>query len=645
MQKFKFPFILLIILSGLFIFPKSSYADIATGLAGYWKFDETSGTTAADSSGSGNNGTLTNGPTWTTGRIDNALSFDGTNDYVTMGDPTNSSLDFPASDFSLSVWVLTPAKDTSSATHLITGKWTYNTLGNGGYGLATRYGKYTLQMGSGSGVCNSILWYGSNNSLNDLVGGTWEHVVATFDRDGYIRLYVNGTQSYSKDISAASACDLSNPYPFTVGSRDSGGTFFQGSIDEVRIYNRALSASDVQELYSYNSHPAGPITYYVSTSGNDSNPGTQSQPWQTIQKAANSAMAGDTVIVNTGIYNERIQLTKSGSFGAPITFQALGTVVMKGFNIPVNYIMIKGFEIANTDYVRWHSDVSAGVYILGNNVVVENNYVHDCSLSGIVLAGSPHDNTQTVTHDCIIRNNRLYRNEMVGINVAGRNNLIENNEVWGTVQCHPNVVAVEGAGCPNYPAVGGLDADGMRFFGSGHVFRKNYVHDIVYGPAGVNPEIGDYNDNPHIDCFQTWAGTYTETASNIIFEQNRCNLLVSQAAHENGHGFMLDGAANNLTIRNNIFKTYCGINTGGQTGAHHLYIYNNIWANNLSFNQFWPCAIGLSNAPYSIVKNNIFYDQPYHTIVSTGDTTGQDIDYNLAFNSDGSTPDCFRVGD
>jgi len=52
-------------------------ADITTGLVGHWKFDEVSGTTATDSSGNNNAGTLTNGPTWTAGKIGGALSFDG----------------------------------------------------------------------------------------------------------------------------------------------------------------------------------------------------------------------------------------------------------------------------------------------------------------------------------------------------------------------------------------------------------------------------------------------------------------------------------------------------------------------------------------------------------------------------------------
>jgi hypothetical protein len=73
--------------------PAITRADITTGLVGQWKFDESSGsTTAADSSGSGNTGTLTNMATstaWVSGQIGNALEFDGTNDYVNAGSASN----------------------------------------------------------------------------------------------------------------------------------------------------------------------------------------------------------------------------------------------------------------------------------------------------------------------------------------------------------------------------------------------------------------------------------------------------------------------------------------------------------------------------------------------------------------------------
>src|ERR1700690_2924753 len=89
--------------------------------------------------------------------------------------------------------------------------------------------------------------------------------------------------------------------------------------------------------------------YYVSTeSGSDNNPGSQNQPWKTIQKAANSLTAGDTVIVQPGTYSERVKVTQSGASAAPITYQADGHVIMNGFTIKANYIVIKGFEITDT---------------------------------------------------------------------------------------------------------------------------------------------------------------------------------------------------------------------------------------------------------------------------------------------------------
>ena len=68
----------------------------------YWKFDEGSGTSVADSSGNGNTGTLVNGPLWTAGRVGNALFFDGIDDNVTV--PDSTSLDL-SSSFTLSAWV------------------------------------------------------------------------------------------------------------------------------------------------------------------------------------------------------------------------------------------------------------------------------------------------------------------------------------------------------------------------------------------------------------------------------------------------------------------------------------------------------------------------------------------------------------
>jgi hypothetical protein len=339
-------------------------------------------------------------------------------------------------------------------------------------------------------------------------------------------------------------------------------------------------------------------------------------------------VAGDSVTILAGTYDERVKVTKSGSSGLPISYQAEGTVMMKGFTVTSDYITIIGFEITDTPDV--YQD-GPGIFVEGSYCLIEENYIHYATRGGILLFAQPGNEINT-SH-CTVRNNRLYQNSQNGIDLSGRDHIIEGNEIWDSIQYHPKWVNP-----PSY-----VDADGMRFFGSGHIIRGNYIHDIPYGLPGIDPSNGDYNDDPHIDCFQTWVDTYHELAQNIVFEQNICENLQSQALNENGHGFMLKGGANNLIIRNNIIKAYNGMNTGGSGNAHHLFIYNNLWINDLAFTQFYPAALALENAPYSIVKNNILYNQPYHTIRITSDTTGQEIDYNLAYNSDGSTPDCVRV--
>jgi parallel beta-helix repeat protein len=350
--------------------------------------------------------------------------------------------------------------------------------------------------------------------------------------------------------------------------------------------------------------------YYVSTNGDDGGPGTQGRPWRTLQKAADTLSAGDTGIILTGNYDERVVIRNSGESGIPITLLANGTVKVKGFSVRGDFVTIIGFDITDTDD---HWENGWGIYVEGNHCVLEDNYIYFATRGGILL--SDIDSQATSPNNCKVRGNRLYRNAHVGIVVEGRNNIIEGNEIWGTIQYHPK--------WRNPPSW--VDADGMRFHGSGHLIRMNQIHSIHYR----DPE----NVNPHIDCFQTFTGNSHTAASTIIIERNYCEVLTSQAPNESGHGFMLAGASN-ITIKNNIIRAYGGINTGGG-GNSNLIIVNNLFANDLSFG-FYPGGVGLENCPNSVVKNNIFYDQPgYHFSIEGTSTQGLDAGHNLVFRSDG----------
>ncbi len=354
--------------------------------------------------------------------------------------------------------------------------------------------------------------------------------------------------------------------------------------------------------------------YYVATTGNDANPGTQDKPWRTIQRAANVMVAGDTTTVLAGDYAERVQVTRSGASGAPITYRAGGTVTMNGFTVKADYVTIAGFDISNTA-----NDATNGwgIYVAGSYCVIDSNYVHYATRGGITVWAAVGSGAKA-SH-CVVRNNRLYRNALDGIEVYGTDNLIEGNEIWGTIQYHPQWT--------NPPSW--ADADGIRFFGVGHTIRKNYIHDIKFGV----PE----NVNPHIDCFQTWSDSYHEAAQNVTIEQNVCSNSQVQAANESGQGFMLEKASN-LTIRNNIILAYKGVNSVGSQG---LVIVNNTLAGDLSLTTaYHPMGIGLNTTPNTTIKNNIIYNFPA-TIINIADDAsrqGLDIGYDCVYRSDGRTP-------
>jgi|GEM_PF-1015829 len=201
-----------------------------TGLIAHWKFDETSGTIAADSSGNGRTGTLTNGPTWTAGKLGNAVGLDGLNDYVAAG----TSLDTPSLPFTLAAWV----KPTSFAD--------WNTI------LAKRDSFAPTDMRFGWLIWNTtgvvvLQSSGGNSAIFAYVPplNAWTHLV-TVARSGGTDLYVNGvlnetTNQFSLDSDAAALV--------RIGSADAQD-FFAGTIDDVRVYNRALSTQEVLDVYN-----------------------------------------------------------------------------------------------------------------------------------------------------------------------------------------------------------------------------------------------------------------------------------------------------------------------------------------------------------------------------------------------------------
>jgi endonuclease/exonuclease/phosphatase family metal-dependent hydrolase len=226
---------LLIIVLALwhFGFERVTQAQAPTDAAAYWKLDETSGTTAADSSGNGHNGTLTNGPAWTTaGTIGGALTFDGVDDHVEVASP--SALLQPTGAFAISAWIKYTATDTSGSSEVAT-------MGNS-YGLRVRStGEVSAYFASGPAAWNFATTTGAG--LND---GTWHHVVGQYTGSA-LQVYVDGVFAQQELFSGPIAYGLGTS--FYLGQHNNSTNYnFAGTLDQVRVYGRALTATEVSAL-------------------------------------------------------------------------------------------------------------------------------------------------------------------------------------------------------------------------------------------------------------------------------------------------------------------------------------------------------------------------------------------------------------
>ncbi len=207
-----------------------------TSLKGYWSFNgqDVSGTTAYDRSGAGNNGTLTNGPAVTPGKLGQALSFDGSNDYISV--PQNGNFNLSSSGFTIALWINKTADGRVIS-------W-YDGSKNIQLIASTRDGGVTQMFA----LKNHAGTFAPQAATASVAIGQWHHVAGTFNGSSYV-MYVDGvTSSGSLDgIPSAYTTESTNLY---IGQFGGSFGFFSGKLDEVRIYNRALGASEIAALYN-----------------------------------------------------------------------------------------------------------------------------------------------------------------------------------------------------------------------------------------------------------------------------------------------------------------------------------------------------------------------------------------------------------
>ncbi len=353
-------------------------------------------------------------------------------------------------------------------------------------------------------------------------------------------------------------------------------------------------------------------TFYVSKSGSNSNSGSFTAPWLTIQHAANSVTAGATVYVEAGVYNESVTFPASGTSSNYITFASYPgqTATIDGTGLSVtgtqglinlinqSYLRVSGFEIRN--YTTSSASLTpAGIWVTGSGTGLQllNNMVHNITTTseknGNAFGIAVYGTSSTPITNLTISGNQVYSlrtGESESLNVDGNvtyfsitNNIVHDNDNIGI-----DAIGFEGVGPTGFDQAKYGEVSG----------------NTVYNISGItNPGEGkSYDAN----------GLYCDGCAYVIFERNtiyNCDIAMEAASEHKGH------SSSYVTIRNNLFydSNAVGVSIGGYSNtvgaSDHVVIVNNTLYNNNTKNQGAEFQIQYHSGSSSgnIFENNIVY--------------------------------------
>ena len=197
-----------------------------------------------------NPGTLTNGASYTTGKVDQAFNLDGVDDYVFIGNPSNLNM---STVITIDAWIKPSAAPSAGQIATIVNKW--------GQSVATdSYQIYLINNGSGSWVFGGAMGDGATpnggftSAPTTIPVGSWTHVAMTYDTNdttagplGTQKIFVNGAQVNVRNRNGIHVATKN----VLIGKEDSFlPRYFPGAIDEVEIFDRVLSLTEIQSIYN-----------------------------------------------------------------------------------------------------------------------------------------------------------------------------------------------------------------------------------------------------------------------------------------------------------------------------------------------------------------------------------------------------------
>lgn len=279
------------------------------------------------------------------------------------------------------------------------------------------------------------------------------------------------------------------------------------------------------------------VTYFVSPDGNNVNAGTESAPFSTIQKATDGAKPGDVIMVQPGIYPERVKTKNNGAQGSPITFKANGGVTNYGFYVRNSFYTFDGFNVTATTNIP---NFEGAFEIVRNldTINLINNKIHDFDALKTKISGINFQyasNALMCTRNVIVTNNLFQNTSYMMLGLFCSNALVANN-VFNFANTH----------------------DAMHAFGA-----EILICDNLFTNISENPSVAD-----HTDIIQTFGDDPSE-AYNLVFERNlviNCHAQVCQLEQKGRPNIR------NWTFRNNV---YANLLMGGNCDIENIKWHNN----------------------------------------------------------------------
>jgi hypothetical protein len=233
---------------------QNSALELLSGLIGYWDFNETEGAQAMDRSGNENSGTVVAGATWSAGKLAGGLSLNGQAGYIRV--PSSAALEQVTDALTISAWVkLNQGGQMQSIVRKVLSETT-NVAPYTAYDLVIQdfSGQFKPRIAISKADSSRAVAWGQSRTY-----GEWLFLVGVYDGTR-IRMYVNAAEEASTPFSGPV---LHTTQPLCIGRYGAVGETVNGIIDDVRVYNRALSATEIQTLFG-GTPPRAPTGFRVS---------------------------------------------------------------------------------------------------------------------------------------------------------------------------------------------------------------------------------------------------------------------------------------------------------------------------------------------------------------------------------------------